>query len=100
MRRSFAIFLVLPVLAACSGPETRVRDSLIKTGASPRLAGCMARRMVDRLSHAQLQRLSTLARPDGEKGRKHMLKRVRDLDDPEIVSVVTGSAALCATAFG
>ena len=98
--RSFSILSVLLALAACSGPETRVRDGLIKAGASPKLADCMAKRMVDGLSYAQLQRLSTIAKSDGEKGRKHMLKRVRDLNDPEIVSVVTTSAALCATGFG
>lgn len=100
MRRSFLMLFALLALAACSGPETRVRDGLIKAGASPGLADCMAKRMVDRLSYKQLQRLSTLARSEGEKGRKHMLKRVRDLDDPKIVSVVTSSAALCATGFG
>src|SRR3546814_14879549 len=49
-------------LAACSTPESKVRSRLIEVGVSPPMAGCMAERVVDRLSYAQLRRL-------GERGR-------------------------------
>ena len=97
MRGSFLLLLVPLSLAACSGPESRTRDGLIKAGLSPKMADCMAPRMADRLSIAQLRQLAAIGKGDGKKSVKHVLKRLRDLDDPQIVSVVSSSAALCAT---
>src|SRR3546814_15027727 len=51
-------------LAACSTPESKVRSRLIEVGVSPPMAGCMAERVVDRLSYAQLRRLGELGRID------------------------------------
>src|SRR3546814_4561603 len=47
-------------LAGCATPESKVRSRLIGLGVSPPMAGCMADRMVDRLSYAQLRRLGEL----------------------------------------
>src|SRR3546814_12740335 len=53
-------------LAACSTPESKVRSRLIEVGVSPPMAGCMAERVVDRLSYAQLRRLGELGRIAGD----------------------------------
>ena len=45
------------MLAGCATPETRLRTGLIDAGLSQRVAGCMAERMVDRLSLLQLRRI-------------------------------------------
>src|SRR3546814_18958306 len=47
-------------LSGCATPESKVRSRLIGLGVSPPMAGCMADRMVDRLSYAQLRRLGEL----------------------------------------
>jgi hypothetical protein len=60
-------------LAACVTPQSRVQAGLENAGLKPRLAHCMAARMIDRLSHDQL----------------------RALDDPEIVRVTSKAALAC-----
>ncbi|KQS03262.1 hypothetical protein ASG11_02465 [Sphingomonas sp. Leaf357] len=86
-------------LAACSPIESRTRDGLIRAGLSPKLATCMAKPMSEQLSVAQLRKLAKLGTSAGESGeghgRKHLLKRIRSLDDPQIVSVTATAAALC-----
>ncbi|QNQ09026.1 hypothetical protein H3Z74_20395 [Sphingomonas alpina] len=90
--------LLLPalLLAACSTPETLTRDGLIKAGIPKSIAGCMARRMTDRLSLLQLRRLSALGKAKQSGDLEQFLHRVRSLNDPEIVRVTTSSAGLCA----
>ncbi|MGK2912230.1 MAG: hypothetical protein ACSLE1_20900 [Sphingobium sp.] len=95
-------FLLLSVagLAACAAPQNKVETGLIRAGVSPRMAGCMADRMVDRLSTAQLKQLQSLAKV----GRAdpyavsvdQLLHNVRALDDPEIVAVTSKAALVCA----
>lgn len=96
------LVLLLPVLAlaACTTPETKVRNSLMKAGLSAPMASCMADRMVDRLSLVQLRRLSSLSSLK-EKHIKEMtidefIYRTRALQDPEILRVVTASGLRCA----
>ena len=104
MRRSILPLVLFIAVAACSGPESRTREGLIKAGLSPKMADCMAPRMADRLSITQLSLLAAVGKGAGEErgknGLKHVMKRLRELDDPEILSVVSSSAALCATGFG
>ncbi|MGH6612895.1 hypothetical protein [Sphingomonas sp.] len=90
--------LVLPalLLSACSTPETLTRDGLIKAGIPKPIAGCMARRMVDRLSLLQLRRLSALGKAKQSRDIEQFLRSIRSLNDPEIVRVTTSSAGLCA----
>src|SRR3546814_17360552 len=87
-------------LAACSTPESKVRSRLIEVGVSPPMAGCMAERVVDRLSYAQLRRLGELGRIAGDDVRDmrvgELLERTRALQDPEILSVVSRAALGCA----
>jgi hypothetical protein len=95
--------LLLP-LAACSSmrPEAKVRTALVEAGLSPPMAQCMAERMVDRLSIAQLRRLNSLARlPGRDVGNMtvdEFLYRARALEDPEIFTVVTRAGLGCAIA--
>ncbi|ARS28458.1 hypothetical protein [Sphingomonas sp. KC8] len=95
--------LALP-LAGCASvtPEGRVRAALLDAGVSPPIAGCMAERMVDRLSIAQLKRLQSLARlPGKDIGSMpvgEFLHQIRALKDPEIFSVVSRAGLGCAIA--
>lgn len=96
-----AIFgVALFALAGCATPETRVRTGLQKAGLSTAMATCMAERMVDRLSLVQLRRLSSLGslneKPLRDLSLDQFLHRVRALKDPEILSVTTTSAGICA----
>ena len=91
-------------LTACTtiSPEAKVRTKLIEAGLKPRVAGCMAERMVDRLSLVQLKRLQSLggiARHD-PRGMSidELVHRLRALNDPEIVSVVLKSGIGCSIA--
>lgn len=87
-------------LAGCATPEQRVRAGLERAGVSPPLARCMAERMVDRLSLAQLRRIGQLGDMHGRDVRDlpvgELLARARALGDPEILGVMTTSAAVCA----
>lgn len=96
------LVLLVPLLglAACSTPETRVRNSLMKAGLSAPMASCMAERMVDRLSLPQLRRLSSLSSLRERDVRAmtidEFIYRTRALQDPEILQVVTSSGLRCA----
>jgi hypothetical protein len=94
--------VILPIatllmLAACATPESATRKGLMSAGIDRRTAACMASRMVDRLSLAQLRRLAALGKADRARDLGELMYRLRSLKDPEIVSVTTSSAALCAT---
>jgi hypothetical protein len=82
-------------LSACAGPETRVRRALVDAGIRDDVAACMAERMADRLSLGQLQRLGRIGKADEAESLKDFRKRVSALEDPEIVTVVGSSAAIC-----
>jgi hypothetical protein len=81
--------------------ESRVESALLKAGLSERNAACMAERMVDRLTIAQLRKLEKLRGKKGEPMRPRTLKqfveRVRAVGDSEVLAVTASSAALCAT---
>lgn len=96
---SFLLLLALSpcALSACAIPEDRLRTGLVNAGLSRPLAACMAERMVDRLSLAQLMRLADLPKAREAESLDRFLRRVRALGDPEILSVTSSSAALCAT---
>ena len=97
---------MLPLLAAslmlggCATPETRLRTGLNNAGLSKAMSACMAERMVDRLSLVQLRRLSALGSLKDKQltdlSLDQFLRKVRALKDPEILTVTTSSAALCA----
>ena len=92
------------LLSGCAtvSPEARVRSKLIEAGLRPPVAGCMAERMVDRLSLLQLKRLQSLgglAKHD-PRGMSvdEFVYRLRALNDPEIVSVVLKAGIGCSIA--
>lgn len=97
----FLPVLILPLLASCAPvAESSVRTALTNAGLSESNADCMAERMVDRLSIAQLRKLERLRGTDtaalGRLSIPEFLRAVRRVDDPEVVAVTTSSAALCA----
>lgn len=87
-------------LSACATPEQRLRNGFIEAGISRPVAGCLAQRMASRLSIAQLQRFGDAAGLRGQNIGSMpvdlVMHRARALGDPEILGVVTSSAAICA----
>ena len=90
----------LLLLSACAIPEARLRAGLENAGLSRRMAACMAERMVDRLSLAQLSRIGDLPRARDSVSVSEFLHRIRALGDAQILGVSTSSAALCAVGMG
>ena len=95
-----ALLLLPLLLAACAIPEARLRTGLRNAGLSEAMAGCMAERMVDRLSLAQLSRIGDLPRARSAVSVSEFLHRIRALGDPQILGVSSSSAALCAVGLG
>lgn len=81
--------------------EGRVKTALLEAGVPAGDADCMAKRMVDRLTIAQLRKLEALKARAGEIDRPATLgdfvTRVRRVGDQEVIAVTASSAALCAT---
>lgn len=104
-RRYLSLSIVAALaLSACAtvSPEARVRSKLIEAGLRPPVAACMAERMVDRLSLAQLKRLQSLGGLAKRDARgmsiDEFAHRLRALNDPEIVSVVLRAGIGCSIA--
>ena len=95
-RRVWLLALGAASLSSCSVPESRLRSGLIEAGLSPPMAECMAERMADRLSLAQLRRLGDLKHAGRTASLDEFLHRVRSLRDREILAVTSSSAAICA----
>jgi hypothetical protein len=88
------------LLAGCATPETRLGNALIEAGLSEPLAACMAGRMADRLSLAQMYRMRDLRDAGRSESLDQFLQRVRSLRDPDVLNVTSRAAALCATGLG
>ncbi|WP_294325648.1 hypothetical protein [uncultured Sphingomonas sp.] len=84
--RRLTALLVLAGLTGCVVPEARLRSGLQSAGLSRSLSAGMADRMVDRLSLAQLVRLSDLPTAGDARDVAGFLRRVRALGDPEILA--------------
>lgn len=84
--------------------ESRVKSALVDAGVSTKNARCMAGRMVDRLTIAQLRKLEELKSKKDETEKpislRQYVERVRRVGDPEVIGVTASSAALCATGLG
>lgn len=102
MRTLSVALCTLSLLSGCATPESRVRTALIDAGLSKPVSTCMAQRMVDRLSLAQLMKLSRLSGLRESRVRDlsvaEFLARTKALGDPEILSVVTTAGIGCAIA--
>ena len=103
--RSLLPVLVVPLLlSACAtpSPEARIRTALVDAGLDRAVAGCMAGRLVDRLSIAQLRKLSSLSKLREDDLRtmtvEQFFHKTRALGDPEILRVVTKAGIGCAIA--
>ncbi len=94
------LLLVPLALTACAIPEARLRTGLENAGLSHAMAACMAERMVDRLSLAQLRRIGDLPRASSSVSVGEFLHRIRALGDAQIVGVSASAAALCAVGMG
>lgn len=78
--------------------ENRVRSALVDAGLPIDISACMAKRMVDRLTIAQLRKLRALQGP--KRTIPQYIEAVRRVGDREVLEVTASSAALCATGFG
>lgn len=78
--------------------EHRVRTALVDAGLPDDVSTCMARRMVDRLTIAQLRKLRALQGP--RRTVPEYVDAVRRIGDREVLEVTSSSAVLCATGFG
>jgi hypothetical protein len=100
MMRGAVTMVAFLALAGCATPETRIRTALTEAGLPKPVAGCMAGRMVDRLSLWQLNKLRGLSKLQGKNAKKlsidEFVKRTKALQDPEILGVVTSSGLICA----
>ncbi|QKG70021.1 hypothetical protein [Erythrobacter mangrovi] len=80
--------------------ENRIESELVARGLTQPMAACMAERMADRLTLAQLRKLEGLAPEEAEAAvpltMPEFLERVRRLDDPQVLEVTATSAAVCA----
>lgn len=98
------VLLLVPLLmlGACAQPfEGRVATRLHEAGLPQAMSDCMARRWVDKLNVFQLRKIQRLT-DDLKRQKSHgrltvirLIDSVRQMDDPEIVEVVSTSTVLC-----
>jgi hypothetical protein len=99
---SMRLLVLTPImlLSACAQPfEGRVATRLAEAGLSRPMADCMAERWVDRLTVFQLRKISALAEDLKTERRltvARFIDRVRQVNDPEVLEVVSTSAVACA----
>lgn len=88
--------LAILALSACAPAklaEGRLRSALTDAGLSRGDASCMAERMTDRLSLAQVRKLEVLKTP--KRTLSDYVYAVRRLGDAQLFRVTASSAALC-----
>ncbi|MFN3387809.1 MAG: hypothetical protein ACK40O_02690 [Allosphingosinicella sp.] len=90
-------------LGACAHSyESRIRSNLMDAGLSRSVAGCVAERMVDRLSRDQLHSIARLGKSTDRNLRDmtlgQFLRHYRAALDPEVYGVMTRAGVGCAIA--
>ena len=84
--------------------EARVEQALLDNGVPADMSACMAPRLVDRLSVAQLRRLERFAPEEGETSvplsTGEAMARLRRVDDREAVEEVVIVAGGCGLQIG
>jgi hypothetical protein len=104
MKRLVLALGLAGLLAGCStlSPEARVRDKLIEAGVKPHMATCLADKLVRKLSRPELEELARVAKlpreHPGAMSFDELSDRLRALDNPHIVNVVTRAGLGCAIA--
>lgn len=109
--RKIAILIVLVLLALGAWmflregglldwvTEARVEQALLDNNVPPEMAGCMAPRLVDRLSINQLRKLERMAPQEGETGVPlsvgEAMARLRRVDDREAVETLVRAGGSC-----
>lgn len=93
----------IAMLCSCSKlAEPTVESALVDAGARPAIAACMAQRMTDKLSLAQLNKLRRLRAEPGEKTTgltaREVLARLDRVGDAEVIAVTARAGAACALA--
>jgi hypothetical protein len=85
------------MLAGCGEDTARARltQAFVEGGIKQGPAVCMADHMVDKLSIEQLKKLAVLRGRMGDP--ISALFAIRQIDDPEVVRVTIGAAAICLT---
>jgi hypothetical protein len=99
MRKSAILLLPLALGACAVTPEQKVRAALVEAGVPDPIAECMAGRMTKKLSVPQLLKLRSLSHVEGEDGRfsaSKFVRRLVELDDPQVVLVTSKAALRCA----
>ena len=93
--------MALPLLAtACVEQKIaqgEVKSALVDAGLSPPISQCMAHRMVDQLTIAQLRKLQALQGPKRSVG--DYIAAVQRVNDPQVMRVAISSAALCVSGW-
>lgn len=87
------------VPGGCASARVKLERGLVRVGVDRPVASCMAERMADQLSLAQLRQIGQLRRLDDDIARGLTLDRflddLRALGDPEIVAVTAAAGGLC-----
>ncbi len=101
-RRWMAALGAIAVAGCAHTYESRIESSLRDAGLSRSMAGCVADRMVDRLSSSQLNSLARLGRGAGRNARDmtidQFLRHYRAALDPQVYEVITRAGIGCAIA--
>ncbi len=80
----------------------RIGAALVAEGLPQPMASCMGERLAERLSLAQMRRIEQAMAGGADEGQGSsggvlvMLERIRRIDDPEILDIAAGTAAICA----
>lgn len=98
--RAAAFVCSAALVAGCTPAklaEGHVRSALMDAGLSQPNAACMAERMTDRLTLAQLRKLQALQGP--KRTIADYVMTVRRVGDRQLIEVTVSSALLCASGF-
>ena len=100
MRIPFVAAVGLALVGCATIAEDRITGALSDAGLSPKVSTCIAGRIVDKLSLAQLKSISRLKDKSGDRPRdmglaEFLVEHRGDLD-PEVYSVLARAGVGCA----
>lgn len=103
MKRTGGAVLIMAAAGLCACTPSKlaqgqVKSALSEAGLSDPTAACMAERMTDRLSLAQLAKLRRLK--GANRSLSQFVDAVRRVGDAEALQVTVSSAAVCSTGLG